>query len=203
MSLLAALSSLQWSVKNTFVHCNVGSPEQHTAPGSKWKLQSDITAARDQAALGYLRSFMSGAVAPSETSPEENAVEALEAADADLLKAPEPFESTSLCMPVDGRGDGLQGEELPMQCASISAGAAGHYEGSCKPCAWNWRPGGCSKGEACEFCHLCEEGTFKQRRRQKINRLRAEEKAAKRAQKAMAMATSESHSEPMSTRADA
>lgn len=47
-----------------------------------------------------------------------------------------------------------------------SAGAVGHMDGKCKPCAWNWKPGGCSKGESCEFCHLCEEGSLKVRRKQ-------------------------------------
>merc|ERR1719171_656119 len=71
--------------------------------------------------------------------------------------------------------------EAPNERIALSAGAAGHSEGTCKPCAWNWKPAGCSKGSECDFCHLCDEGAVRQRRRAKIARLRAEEKAAKRA----------------------
>lgn len=46
---------------------------------------------------------------------------------------------------------------------SWSAGAVGHEDGKCRPCAWNWRDAGCSKGSSCEYCHLCEDGVFQKR----------------------------------------
>lgn len=49
---------------------------------------------------------------------------------------------------------------------SWSVGAVGHNDGQCKPCAWYWKPGGCSKGEACTCCHLCEEGMLNLRRKE-------------------------------------
>jgi hypothetical protein len=67
--------------------------------------------------------------------------------------------------------------------AAPSLGATNHVEDTCKPCAWNWKPAGCSKGSDCDFCHLCDEGAVRQRRRAKIARLRAEEKAARRAKR--------------------
>ncbi|CAE7945498.1 unnamed protein product [Symbiodinium sp. KB8] len=48
-----------------------------------------------------------------------------------------------------------------------------HDRGECKPCAWFWTPGGCQKGEACEFCHLCPAGELKARRKQRLQELRA------------------------------
>lgn len=55
---------------------------------------------------------------------------------------------------------------------SWSAGAADHDAGDCRPCAWYWKPGGCNKGEDCEFCHMCEVGMAKHRKKEKIALLR-------------------------------
>mmetsp|Transcript_13122 Transcript_13122/g.30788 ORF Transcript_13122/g.30788 Transcript_13122/m.30788 type:complete len:169 (+) Transcript_13122:42-548(+) len=52
-----------------------------------------------------------------------------------------------------------------------SEGARLHPE-QCKPCAWNWKPSGCSKGEKCAFCHMCAEGELKRKRKEHINHLR-------------------------------
>jgi len=51
---------------------------------------------------------------------------------------------------------------------SWSVGAAGHAVGDCRPCAWNWKVSGCSKGARCEFCHMCEEGMVKLRKKEKL-----------------------------------
>merc|ERR1712232_238478 len=37
-----------------------------------------------------------------------------------------------------------------------TVGSLGHYDGSCKPCAFFWKEAGCSNGTACSFCHLCD-----------------------------------------------
>merc|ERR1719203_1115339 len=47
-----------------------------------------------------------------------------------------------------------------------SLGSAGHSTGSCKPCAF-LHTKGCEKGPACQFCHLCDAGEKKRRRREK------------------------------------
>lgn len=92
------------------------------------------------------------------------------------------------------------GEHEELRMPSWSIGAAGHAKGLCRPCAWNWKPGGCSKGESCEFCHLCEEGMLKVRKkdRQAVvkerirqqkehrNRVRSHKKGAKKLGEAVA-----------------
>merc|ERR1719321_2329499 len=57
-----------------------------------------------------------------------------------------------------------------------SQGAALHPE-QCKPCAWFWKKaggGGCDSGAACIFCHMCEDGALKQRKKDKAMRARKE-----------------------------
>jgi len=48
-----------------------------------------------------------------------------------------------------------------------SEGSAGHWRGECEPCAWFWRPSGCTHGEACGRCHLCPDGAIKAVKRAK------------------------------------
>mmetsp|Transcript_25331 Transcript_25331/g.72240 ORF Transcript_25331/g.72240 Transcript_25331/m.72240 type:complete len:540 (-) Transcript_25331:71-1690(-) len=69
-----------------------------------------------------------------------------------------------------GSADPMAPTEAPM----TSFGSAGHALGNCKACAHVWKPGGCAKGAECTFCHLCDEEDFKQRRRDKLSRLKAE-----------------------------
>jgi len=56
---------------------------------------------------------------------------------------------------------------------AVSVGSALHFSAECKPCAWRWRSGGCSKGHLCPFCHLCEDGAVQRKKRKKIKDLRA------------------------------
>eukprot|EP00438_Fugacium_kawagutii_P002344 Skav219221 [mRNA] locus=scaffold1015:106809:107483:+ [translate_table: standard] len=60
-----------------------------------------------------------------------------------------------------------------------SVGAARHAQGDCKPCAWFWRPGGCTRGEACRHCHLCPPGALQKKKRQNRQMLRAQRAKAK------------------------
>jgi hypothetical protein len=57
-----------------------------------------------------------------------------------------------------------------------SMGAKAHSDGTCKPCAWHWKPSGCNKGENCEFCHLCEEGAVKMRKKERSFRRKTDRK---------------------------
>lgn len=50
-------------------------------------------------------------------------------------------------------------------------GSAGHNVGNCKPCAF-FHTKGCSQGPQCEFCHLCNAGERKRRRKDKLRLLR-------------------------------
>jgi len=49
-------------------------------------------------------------------------------------------------------------EELPSQ------GSALHRTGRCKPCAFVHTKG-CNTGKACQFCHLCDQGSSKRRKK--------------------------------------
>lgn len=61
------------------------------------------------------------------------------------------------------------GPEAPpgLRQPGASEGSAGHWRGECEPCAWFWRPGGCTHGEACGRCHLCPDGAIKAIKRAK------------------------------------
>eukprot|EP00929_Paragymnodinium_shiwhaense_P114216 TRINITY_DN82560_c0_g1_i1.p1 TRINITY_DN82560_c0_g1~~TRINITY_DN82560_c0_g1_i1.p1 ORF type:complete len:322 (-),score=32.12 TRINITY_DN82560_c0_g1_i1:235-1200(-) len=48
-----------------------------------------------------------------------------------------------------------------------SRGSMGHYERTCKPCAF-LNTKGCENGFECQFCHLCEPGEKKRRRKEKM-----------------------------------
>ena len=39
---------------------------------------------------------------------------------------------------------------------------------TCSPCAWVHKPVGCSKGDACRYCHGCPPGEIKRRKKEKI-----------------------------------
>jgi len=45
-----------------------------------------------------------------------------------------------------------------------SRGAILHGTGTCRPCGWFWKPGGCSNGSECNHCHACPEGEIKARK---------------------------------------
>ena len=60
-------------------------------------------------------------------------------------------------------------EGVPRQ----SVGSALHFQGGCKPCAWFWRLGGCTRGEACQHCHLCSRGALQKKKRQNRQLLKA------------------------------
>jgi len=62
---------------------------------------------------------------------------------------------------------------------SWSVGSELHHIGECRPCAWNCRPGGCVQGASCTFCHLCEQGALRQRRKQ-LERYRKLDRQARR-----------------------
>lgn len=70
----------------------------------------------------------------------------------------------------------------PFACRSVEAlssvGSAGHWAGTCKPCAY-FHTRGCTAGAACTFCHLCSSDERKKRRKQKSAMMRAERDAQK------------------------
>jgi hypothetical protein len=62
--------------------------------------------------------------------------------------------------------DMVQSEALP------SAGSARHHLGLCKPCAFVYLKG-CRDGLECRFCHLCETGEKKRRKKERSAMRRA------------------------------
>lgn len=56
---------------------------------------------------------------------------------------------------------------LEIRKPSSSVGSTLHGTGNCRPCAWFWRPQGCSNGQDCRHCHMCSKGEVKARRRSK------------------------------------
>lgn len=83
----------------------------------------------------------------------------------------------ALAAPIDEeQGPGL-GERVG---SAASEGSALHDGlGSCKPCAWFWKPKGCSLGSACDHCHTCPEGEIKRRRKAKVTAMREAEAQAR------------------------
>eukprot|EP00403_Amphidinium_massartii_P027371 CAMPEP_0178400326 /NCGR_PEP_ID=MMETSP0689_2-20121128/15732_1 /TAXON_ID=160604 /ORGANISM="Amphidinium massartii, Strain CS-259" /LENGTH=252 /DNA_ID=CAMNT_0020021119 /DNA_START=103 /DNA_END=861 /DNA_ORIENTATION=+ len=76
--------------------------------------------------------------------------------------------------PVNGDGDVNSvdaPEALAMSGTYPTVGSMAHFEGNCKPCAF-FHTKGCRQGPNCEFCHLCDAGERKKRRKEKIAVLR-------------------------------
>jgi len=48
-----------------------------------------------------------------------------------------------------------------------------HVLGRCTPCAYLWhKRDGCRLGDACKFCHRCDKGEIKKRKRQRIQQMK-------------------------------
>jgi len=75
----------------------------------------------------------------------------------------------------DGRDDDddEEGDGDDDDAALLSIGSRAHSSGTCKPCAWNWKPSGCEGGRNCEFCHICGQDELKLRRKRRVRELRA------------------------------
>jgi len=71
--------------------------------------------------------------------------------------------------------------------ASVGAKLHGHLgeDGRplCQPCGWFFKSSGCKNAISCNYCHLCPQGTFKERKRVKFGRLRAEHASDKSGEK--------------------
>jgi len=76
---------------------------------------------------------------------------------------------------------GLPSAEAAKQAGLPSAGSFLH-PGNCKPCAFYWKPEGCQNGAECYHCHACPQDEIKQRKKGKIEKLKAAKRLAKREQ---------------------
>lgn len=48
-----------------------------------------------------------------------------------------------------------------------SLGSFAHEGGNCRPCAFFWKSVGCLQGQDCTFCHVCDSGAMKARKKAK------------------------------------
>jgi len=63
--------------------------------------------------------------------------------------------------------------EAPDEVQSANnLGSALHGWGTCRPCAWFWKPSGCQNSVNCEYCHVCPEGELKARKKSKQTMMR-------------------------------
>jgi len=89
-------------------------------------------------------------------------------------------ESTASQSNSSNEGPAVIEEVWDERARMTSRGAEQHGTGECKPCAWNWKPGGCSNGYDCEFCHSCQEYELRDRRRERIASLKKAERAQRK-----------------------
>jgi hypothetical protein len=64
-------------------------------------------------------------------------------------------------------------DPLATRKPQTSVGATYHGTGTCKPCAWYWKPQGCANSTQCQHCHMCPEGELKNRKKAKVANLRS------------------------------
>lgn len=62
-------------------------------------------------------------------------------------------------------------EVFPPASGMPSRGSALHSWGSCRPCAFFYQEG-CNNKQDCEFCHLCDPGERKRRKKERRNQVR-------------------------------
>jgi len=55
----------------------------------------------------------------------------------------------------------------PIRVERLNDGSASHHLGTCRPCIWSWKEGGCKNGQACRHCHLCTFDEAQSRRKKK------------------------------------
>jgi len=97
----------------------------------------------------------------------------------------DPFCSSDACPDDTKEIEPVAADHRDSRDPSWSAGAISHDAGDCRPCAWNWKRSGCVKGIACEFCHMCNEGIVKLRKKEKLASLK-HARASKKETKAIA-----------------
>eukprot|EP00490_Sorites_sp_Unknown_P010208 CAMPEP_0114690548 /NCGR_PEP_ID=MMETSP0191-20121206/65831_1 /TAXON_ID=126664 /ORGANISM="Sorites sp." /LENGTH=240 /DNA_ID=CAMNT_0001980627 /DNA_START=51 /DNA_END=773 /DNA_ORIENTATION=- len=94
----------------------------------------------------------------------------------DYPEAPSKLPSLEICLPWEGymsKGGDLKAvSECPV-VKGPSKGSALHGTGQCKPCAWFWKPRGCSNAGDCSYCHACPAGALKERKKAKVAAIRA------------------------------
>lgn len=84
-----------------------------------------------------------------------------------LIPSSEPSGPQSALIPGDAARTAAADIRHPPGSAELpSRGSALHHWGACKPCAFVFAEG-CSNAAECQFCHLCEPGEKKRRRKER------------------------------------
>lgn len=141
-------------VKNTFIHFDaVAGLADLVAPGPLRRSSSDM---------------LGGPVRRS----QDRAFLCLRAASPSPEPPMTPTGSSSISSEVaTGSGDSETATSVD-DGAATSRGASLHATGQCKPCAWNWKPGGCRNGADCRHCHVCDQNELKRRRCERLRQLK-------------------------------
>eukprot|EP00429_Kryptoperidinium_foliaceum_P054535 CAMPEP_0176080110 /NCGR_PEP_ID=MMETSP0120_2-20121206/40069_1 /TAXON_ID=160619 /ORGANISM="Kryptoperidinium foliaceum, Strain CCMP 1326" /LENGTH=294 /DNA_ID=CAMNT_0017413871 /DNA_START=107 /DNA_END=991 /DNA_ORIENTATION=+ len=63
--------------------------------------------------------------------------------------------------------DGMEAATVIELGPRSSVGSVLHNSGTCRPCAWFWKPGGCTNGVQCRHCHACPPGELQRRKKDK------------------------------------
>lgn len=142
----------------------VASLESGTAKGANlpWRRNQAWATAGDYGECRKITNQSSDATRPYTTSVRPtpmNATVRLES----MLPLPMHMVDTDVATGFDGyhgRGSFGPSDEFP------SRGSFGHNNGVCKPCAF-FHVKGCENGFECPFCHLCDPGEKKKRRKEK------------------------------------
>jgi len=141
-----------------------GNGTQQTA--NVTKVYENFTKANNTALSGA----MIKAKAENSTIPEDNVSEC---STTDMLA--ESYENSS-------DSDTAEAQQLSQEHSGAtsvpSEGSKEHFNGKCEPCGFFHHRGGCAKGTACTFCHLCPPGSIEQQRKQKRREARAKRQQA-------------------------
>jgi len=98
--------------------------------------------------------------------------------------APDSFEETlaEMTLPAPPAFLPMQEEPCPAFDDNLpSAGSRNHNsvavdgQPACQPCAWFYKTSGCMNGASCHFCHLCPKDELRNRKKNKVARLRAQD----------------------------
>ena len=100
--------------------------------------------------------------------------------DSDSDGVPEPGNKLGSSSPTHSTVSGSSSTSAGTLQPTQSVGSALHEAKLCKPCAWYWRPGSCTRGTDCLHCHLCADGELSKRRFQnrKLAKLRKRQSKA-------------------------
>jgi len=184
--------SLQCALKNTFLHFYSPAETLGKDRPRLIRQSSDLQHTRDPKSRRHIESLSPLACTHADpkgnlsfdqvTTAGPNSTLSLESSTANPSEGEEEEGGVMNVREGGGRGrwcDECDEDTPPASTdASESIGSAGHITGTCRPCAWWWKPGGCFKGRTCEYCHLCDESTLHawvaQRTRQQRVRRRAQ-----------------------------